>query len=58
MTSVLIVEKIKTYFLCFITLSPENHTFCEIMCEKYGTAKKATDDYNTAHAHCMLDNQG
>jgi len=23
---------------------------------KYGRARKATDDYTTAHAHCMIDN--
>ena len=26
--------------------------------EKYCTARQATDDNNTAHAHCMLDTQG
>ena len=25
-------------------------------CEKYGKTRQATDD-NTAHAHCMLDEQ-
>jgi hypothetical protein len=26
--------------------------------EKYGTARQATDDYNTVRAICMLDSKG
>jgi hypothetical protein len=51
------VEKIKTHILYPITF-PVNRAVYDIMWKKYGTARQATDDNNTAHALCMLDNKG
>jgi len=50
------VGKINTHILCSITFfSPENRAVCEIVLEKYGTARQATDDitWRMRFACCM-----
>jgi len=49
------VEKIKTYFV-FSKLFSENRAVYEVMWKNFVDSDKPHD--KTAHAHCVLDNQG
>ena len=51
-----ICEKIKTHDLCSITFSPKSCRLWDKV-ENYGGANETTYD-NTAHAFCMLGNEG
>jgi hypothetical protein len=47
MFQIKVVEKNKTHILCAVY---------EVVLKKCGRARHATDDCNTVHALCMLDN--
>ena len=52
-----IVEKVETHILCYVTSFQKSRRLYHA--KKYDRAKQATnDEYNRAHAHCMLDNEG
>ena len=51
-----VLERIKTYISCSVTVF-RSRGFYEITWEKHGRGVEATDDYNTTHVRCVLDNE-
>jgi hypothetical protein len=50
-----VLERIKTYISCSVNVF-RSRGFYEITWKKHGRGVEATDDYNTTHARCVLDN--